>query len=60
VSVPDVEEDSEPKENVKKYMREKVYQLPLPEAMKAYLIMVYFILLKNLITTASFRATFIG
>jgi hypothetical protein len=37
VSVPDVEEDSEPKENVKKYMREKIYQLPLPEAMKAYL-----------------------
>lgn len=29
-------DDAEPKENIKVYMREKIYKLPLPEAMKAY------------------------
>lgn len=32
----DVEDDSEPRENIKIYMQEMIYELPLPEAMKAY------------------------
>lgn len=32
-----VGDDGEPKENIKVYMQEKIYKLPLPEAMKAYI-----------------------
>ncbi|XP_063409994.1 protein-L-isoaspartate O-methyltransferase domain-containing protein 1-like [Mytilus trossulus] len=33
----EADDDSEPRENIKTYMQEKIYVLPLPEAMKAYI-----------------------
>lgn len=33
----ETDDDSEPRENIKTYMQDKIYVLPLPEAMKAYI-----------------------